>query len=336
MGFPNKVIEDLLIDCNRSCCICHKFCGPRIEVHHIIPENEGGSNKEDNGIPLCFDCHAEVRAYDDKHPKGKKYTSGELRRHKKTWINKCSSLLSTRDLAENYKKADKRVFSQLYKLVPFEFVDYLVECLATKDWLYLRDIEDIYKALDFMARPDKEFFSIELIPALKKFFKSLADIDSFFGKHHSLEVQNGREILFPDWKRSKDQINMRDEYDEKLRELAKSLEESYYSFIRTFRALFPEFSIPDNREMIFHEETLTFRTVFPGFQRCEDQDIKVQIDTFCNACRIPLKEKYGAAGAYGRIEKYECPSCGLSVDPEHLEKTKSRIKSKVIKEHFSS
>ena len=36
------------------CCLCHS---PYVEVHHIIPEAEGGSNSEDNAAPLCPNHH---------------------------------------------------------------------------------------------------------------------------------------------------------------------------------------------------------------------------------------------------------------------------------------
>ena len=36
------------------CCICHK---PFVEVHHIIPEEQGGADTLDNAAPLCASCH---------------------------------------------------------------------------------------------------------------------------------------------------------------------------------------------------------------------------------------------------------------------------------------
>ena len=36
------------------CCLCHH---PYVEVHHIIPEAEGGLDSEDNAAPLCPNCH---------------------------------------------------------------------------------------------------------------------------------------------------------------------------------------------------------------------------------------------------------------------------------------
>jgi|APFre7841882630_1041343.scaffolds.fasta_scaffold03277_2 guanyl-specific ribonuclease Sa len=82
MAFPPKVRRDLLIKSGRRCCLCMEYRGTHIEVHHIVPEAEGGTNKQSNGIPLCFDCHADVPAYNLKHPRGTKFTAEELRQHR--------------------------------------------------------------------------------------------------------------------------------------------------------------------------------------------------------------------------------------------------------------
>ncbi|MCP4536418.1 MAG: HNH endonuclease [Chloroflexi bacterium] len=88
MSFPRQVATKALLDCARCCCICHKFCGPRMELHHIVAKADGGEDTYDNCIPLCLNCHAEVRAYDPKHPKGRKYTINELRGHRDRWYEK--------------------------------------------------------------------------------------------------------------------------------------------------------------------------------------------------------------------------------------------------------
>lgn len=90
MAFPPDVVEKLLVACHRHCCICHKPAGNKMEMHHIIPKSEGGEDTEENGIPLCFDCHAEVGAYNPKHPKGRRFTPSELRQHKEQWFAICT------------------------------------------------------------------------------------------------------------------------------------------------------------------------------------------------------------------------------------------------------
>jgi hypothetical protein len=87
--FKKSEVAALLVACHRCCCICHKFCGIRIETHHIHPKAEGGSSRIDNAIPVCFDCHAEINSYNPDHPRGRKFTPEELRKHKEQWIALC-------------------------------------------------------------------------------------------------------------------------------------------------------------------------------------------------------------------------------------------------------
>lgn len=88
MAFPNEVKIKALVACGRRCCICHKFCGNKMEIHHIRHHAEGGNDTFENAIPLCFDCHAEVGQYDPKHPKGTKFSDKELIDHRDNWYQK--------------------------------------------------------------------------------------------------------------------------------------------------------------------------------------------------------------------------------------------------------
>ena len=92
MPFPKEVTDLALLLSGRCCCICHKFCGNKIELHHIIQESDGGKDTFDNCIPLCFDCHTDVKSYNDRHPKGKKYTPSELKKHRDAWYANVKSL----------------------------------------------------------------------------------------------------------------------------------------------------------------------------------------------------------------------------------------------------
>lgn len=38
------------------CCMCENFT-PSIQIHHIIPQEEGGADDIDNAAPLCALCH---------------------------------------------------------------------------------------------------------------------------------------------------------------------------------------------------------------------------------------------------------------------------------------
>jgi hypothetical protein len=84
MGFPKSESEALLAATGRRCCICgilHK-----VQLHHIIPTEDGGKDDIDNAIPLCPNCHDEVHG---SHASGKTtrlYSAAELRRHRERTI----------------------------------------------------------------------------------------------------------------------------------------------------------------------------------------------------------------------------------------------------------
>ncbi|WP_375760920.1 HNH endonuclease [Corallococcus exercitus] len=85
MGFPRSVRDSALVAAARRCCVCHRYGGVGIEVHHIVPEAQGGPNTLDNAIALCFDCHAAAGHYNDSHPRGTKFSPSELRLHREKW-----------------------------------------------------------------------------------------------------------------------------------------------------------------------------------------------------------------------------------------------------------
>ena len=91
MSFDRNEVANLLVKCHRRCCICHRFCGSKMEIDHIIQKADGGSDEISNGIAVCFDCHAEIHHYNTRHPKGRKFTPEEIRGHKNQWLNDCKT-----------------------------------------------------------------------------------------------------------------------------------------------------------------------------------------------------------------------------------------------------
>ncbi len=85
MPFSNEIKEQVFVACARRCCVCKKFKGRNIEVHHIIQQTDGGEDTLENAIPLCFDCHADAGHYNPKHPRGSKFSPKELRQHRDAW-----------------------------------------------------------------------------------------------------------------------------------------------------------------------------------------------------------------------------------------------------------
>lgn len=90
MAFDKSEVSNLLAQCHRRCCVCHRFCGVKMELHHVEHKADGGGDDITNAIPLCFECHAEVNHYNDAHPRGRKFTGEELLIHKSQWLEVCS------------------------------------------------------------------------------------------------------------------------------------------------------------------------------------------------------------------------------------------------------
>ncbi len=86
MGFSPQVKETILLDTARHCCVCHRYAGMNVEVHHIKPQASGGLDTYENAIAVCFDCHANAGHYNPAHPKGSKYSPSELKKAKERWI----------------------------------------------------------------------------------------------------------------------------------------------------------------------------------------------------------------------------------------------------------
>lgn len=89
MGFNSDEVSKLLVKCHRRCCICHRFCGVKMETDHIEQRADSKNDSIENAIPVCFECHAEIHLYNDHHPKGRKFQPEEIREHKKQWLKIC-------------------------------------------------------------------------------------------------------------------------------------------------------------------------------------------------------------------------------------------------------
>jgi hypothetical protein len=137
MAFPAEVAERALLACARYCSLCHKFCGNKIETHHIVPE---GGDTFENCIPLCFDCHAEVGQYNTQHPKGRKFSTTELQAHRDRWYQ----LVTTGQylLAGGYLPGEKVMLNYAVKRVDSEDLPVLAaEVINTGNCpLYIKEV----------------------------------------------------------------------------------------------------------------------------------------------------------------------------------------------------
>lgn len=89
--FKTTHVEELLVKCHRRCCVCHKYCGVKIEIDHINSATAANSGDIGNAIAVCFECHAEIHHYNSTHPKGRKFQPTELHQHKNQWLAICQN-----------------------------------------------------------------------------------------------------------------------------------------------------------------------------------------------------------------------------------------------------
>jgi len=85
MAFSKEIKIDALVSAARHCCVCHRYKGVKVEVHHIFPFSEGGTDEPDNAIVLCFDCHSDAGHYSSNHPRGTKFSPEELKSARDKW-----------------------------------------------------------------------------------------------------------------------------------------------------------------------------------------------------------------------------------------------------------
>jgi hypothetical protein len=79
MSVPDELAAQVLAKCGRRCCLCRRFLPIRLQVHHIIEQNKGGSDDLHNLIALCLTCHTDVHT---KAPFTRRFTVLELKMHR--------------------------------------------------------------------------------------------------------------------------------------------------------------------------------------------------------------------------------------------------------------
>ncbi len=96
LPFSDSVRTEARKRAHFRCVICHE---PFVEVHHIVPESEGGPNTLDNAAPLCAGCHD---AYGNNPDKRK-----QIKDMRDLWYDICD---------KRYGKADIKAYQKLSEL----------------------------------------------------------------------------------------------------------------------------------------------------------------------------------------------------------------------------
>ncbi|PQJ74465.1 HNH endonuclease signature motif containing protein [Polaribacter gangjinensis] len=184
MGFNIKVVEDSLISCGRHCSLCHKFCGTKIELHHIKQRKDGGEDSFDNCLPLCFDCHADVMQYNPQHPKGKKYTESELKRHRNNWYEKVKNSEGSVITDLNYLNLDRATFERLNELLDSKSLMFFIKQNEFVGGPFPDKIyQDIYKFLIECKLPEFEFIDADLEGLKSELKQNFEKLDELISKY---------------------------------------------------------------------------------------------------------------------------------------------------------
>lgn len=80
MPFSDALKNSVKQRCHFTCCWCRDNRN-KVEVHHIIPQAEGGPDTEDNAAPLCSNCHTLYGANPDLRK--------EIRLRRDQWYSLC-------------------------------------------------------------------------------------------------------------------------------------------------------------------------------------------------------------------------------------------------------
>lgn len=234
MPFSQKDVETALVLCGRHCCLCHKFCGTNIELHHIVPESKGGLDVLDNAIPVCFDCHAEVAHYNPQHPRGRKFTESELKAHRDAWYAKVATSGSTTASPE-HTNMDRTLFSKIRQMLPSDGDG--ISFLRNTDLggsFELDCLKGLQKFVWLCTSPDFEFMDSELESRRANLFEAaqnfLAAVAEYTFPCPGLRRRNE---IPPEWRDT--QLTRFENAREKLNDLASEVYVKYEDLIRTGR-----------------------------------------------------------------------------------------------------
>ena len=89
MAFSEGLKVKIRKRAHNQCCMCEAV---GVDIHHVIPQKDGGPDTEANAAPLCPNCH---RIHGD-NPKSRKL----IRERCETWYEICEARTSGPQLAE--------------------------------------------------------------------------------------------------------------------------------------------------------------------------------------------------------------------------------------------
>lgn len=235
MAWPKEVKDEVLVKCGRHCCVCHKFCGLKIELHHIVLKSEDREESLENCIPLCFDCHADQKSYDHKHPKGSKYSREELKGHRDKWYKLVDQNLGTGTL--DHLEQDKQLFYSVYiKIPPKPTIWYLQQIDFKASKFQLDNLQAITNiTMENCFEPWMEFFDSDIQTLFSELLKIMNDFEKMI-RAETYDFKDGNyntQCVPREW-----EIEQPERYKhvtETLNSLADEIVSNYTEFVRLSR-----------------------------------------------------------------------------------------------------
>lgn len=235
MSFDSKVKEKAFIACKRYCVLCEQFKSTKMECHHIVPKYNGGEDTFDNCIPLCFDCHQEIGAYNSKHKKGNKYSVSELKQRRNEFYQKITDgKFPINTNIENYipKECDielAKKIKEVFKAPDLQYYlkDYDLGGSFKKEIFYpLNELEYQFQS------PEYEFVDDKVEECKKQLEYNISKFTSFkaantFGENYGYQGLSDK----IDW-------NSRNQLTDEFNELATNVWKSYCDLVKIIRVRF--------------------------------------------------------------------------------------------------
>ena len=108
MAFSEKIKLEAKKNSNFQCCVC---LVPFVEVHHIIPQEEGGLDILENAAPLCGGCHQKYGG----NPELRK----QLQQMRDHWWDRCKNQNITPEVFKKIDSLGNNVEEIKEVLIPF-------------------------------------------------------------------------------------------------------------------------------------------------------------------------------------------------------------------------
>lgn len=199
LSFPQVVADRVLVACGRHCALCHRYCGLKIELHHIQQRSDGGPDTFDNCIPLCFDCHADMRSYDHKHPKGRKFSEAELAAHRDGWYAKYKGTGGSAVLPEHIE-LDRSLFRRIAACLPYNGIISELRNRYGGQPFDRRQFDPINQFAELCQDPSFEFLDSDLEGALATLKSAITEYDQYVSVHVFVSDDGTELVVHPEMK----------------------------------------------------------------------------------------------------------------------------------------